>query len=338
MSYIDAERSIAAARHARLYQIERSTTTVWRYTSADRAITWGGYTWEPLAISDDGVRMTGEASADEIKITLPYSTPVVQLYRVVPPSEEVFVTIYDYDAGEADALVAWVGSISAMIAGEPGSATLACDSLSTSMRRDGLRLKYERACPHSVYDHMCGVNKALYAMPVKVTAMDGVSITVARNDGTDVTIDDVGVNQIQVTAPDPDWDGGRVEWDTETRTITAVDTGTGWITLSGSTGTLAASDTVRITKPLPAASFYDYGAAEWPVDGTTEMRGIDSSTGAASMRLIGGTYGLAVNDEITLYPGCDGTRAMCDGRFNNLLNHGGFPHMPGESIYGKRLW
>lgn len=275
MSFSDAEHSIARARHARLYAIERSGTVTWRYTSADRAIAWGGHDWLPLAISDDGVRMTGEASADELKITLPYLLPVVQRFRVTPPSVEVFVTVYDYDADEADALVAWVGSVSAMIAGEAGSATLACDSLSTSMRKEGLRLKYERACPHSVYDPMCGVIKALFGQDVKITALDAVSITVVR------------------------------------------------------TGTLDA---------LPDASYYDYGAAEWPVDGTTETRGLDSAGAGGVLQLIGGTYGLAVDDVITIYPGCDGTRAMCQDRFNNLLNHGGFPHMPGESIYGKRLW
>lgn len=275
MSFSAAEKSIAAARHARLYQIERSETVVWRYTSADRAITWDGHTWEPLAISDDGVRMTGEASADALKITLPATAPAAQLFRSTPPSVEVFVTLYDYDAGENDALVAWVGSISAVIFTQPGAAQLSCASLSASMQREGLRLKYEMACPHSVYDRMCGVIKALYAMPVTVTALDAVSVTVVR-----------------------------------------------------------ASDGAN----LPDVGYYLYGAAEWAQDGATETRGIEATSGTGTLTLLGGTDGLGASDSLTIYPGCDGTRAMCQNRFNNLLNHGGFPHMPGESIYGKRIW
>ncbi len=262
------------AQPLRLYLIERSDTTAWRYANADRAIAWDGHTWEALAISDDGIRLTGEATADEIKITAPAHIPAVQLYRVLPPSAEVFVTVYDYDAATQEAAVCWQGSISAALFPAPGVAELACDSLSASMQREGLRLKYERACPHSVYDHMCGVLKALHAMPVRITALDGISITVARADGGE----------------------------------------------------------------LPPIGSYDYGAAEWQQDGAAELRGIDSSTGVATVRLLGGTYGLAVGQLITLYPGCDGTRQMCADRFGNLLNHGGFPHMPGESIFGKRLW
>ncbi len=142
----------------RLYQFDRSAAVVWRYTSADRKITHLAQDWQPQPISDNGVRMTGEASADTLEIVVPASLPVAQLFRATPPSEEVFVTIYDYDAGEQDADVCWVGSVSAARFDGPGQAMLICDSLSTSMRREGLRLSYERSCPHSVYDGQCGVD------------------------------------------------------------------------------------------------------------------------------------------------------------------------------------
>lgn len=343
MSFDAAERSIASARHARLYLIERSASAVWRYTSADRAVNWGGHTWEPLAISDDGVRMTGEASADELKITLPAAAPAAQLFRSTPPSVEVWATLYDWDAGAGDALVAWVGSITAVVFTQPGAAELVCNSLSASMQREGLRLKYERACPHSVYDKMCGVIKALYAMPVRVTALDGVSITVARDDGADHTAAAVDAVARKVQVPDllpgiADYLGGTVAWGALARTITATDDVEGWLTLDGATTGLSVASAVHVTRALGAASQYDYGAAEWQQDGAMETRGIDAATGAATLRLIGGTDGLAVGAQLNIYPGCDGTRQMCQNRFDNLLNHGGFPHMPGESIYGKRLW
>lgn len=328
------------AQPLRLYLIERSDTTAWRYANADRAIAWDSHTWEALAISDDGIRLTGEATADEIKITAPAHIPAVQLYRVLPPSAEVFVTVYDYDAATQEAAVCWQGSISAALFPAPGVAELACDSLSASMQREGLRLKYERACPHSVYDHMCGVLKALHAMPVRITALDGVSITVARGDGAAHEVAALEATRVQILdLPDADrYLGGTVAWGGTTRTVTAVDALAGWLQLSGSTLGLAAGSSVTLTAPLPPIGSYDYGAAEWQQDGAAELRGIDSSTGVATVRLLGGTYGLAVGQLITLYPGCDGTRQMCADRFGNLLNHGGFPHMPGESIFGKRLW
>jgi hypothetical protein len=36
-------------------------------------------------------------------------------------------------------------------------------------------------------------------------------------------------------------------------------------------------------------------------------------------------------DSFTLYPGCDGTKAVCVGTFNNLANNGSFPNVPGPN-------
>ncbi len=262
--------SLNSSQPVRMYQFDRSASVIWRYTSADRAISHAGHNWLPQPISDDGIRMTGEASADAMEITLPAALPVVLLFRVTPPSEELFVTVFDYDAVTGDADVAWVGSISAAKFEGSGAAKLVCHSLSASMARDGLRLGYERSCPHSVYDGACGVNKALYALPVVVTGLTGTSLSYNAS-------------------------------------------------------------------AVPDQSIYSYGAAAWTVDGAVEMRGIEVAADSW-VQLVGGTYGLAVGDSITLYPGCDGLRSTCNNRFGNLLNHGGFPHMPGESIYGKRLW
>ena len=269
MSFDDFDTSISSGQSARLYQFDRSATVVWRYTSADRALQFDGHEWLPLPISDDGIRLTGEASADTMKVTLPGSEPVAQLFRGAPPSEEIFLTVRDYDAGAQDADVIWVGSVSSVQWPRQDTAELACDSLAASMSREGLSLSYERACPHSVYDSECRVDKDLYAVDVLVVAMDGSTLQL---------------------------------------------------------GTVASVD------------IYNGGALAWEVDESTEMRGIESAT-AGGFSLIGGTDGLAVGQAVTIYPGCDGTRVTCNSRFNNLLNQGGFAHMPGKSIYGgERLW
>ena len=43
--------------------------------------------------------------------------------------------------------------------------------------------------------------------------------------------------------------------------------------------------------------------------------------------------GLEVGDTITVYAGCNRTREVCDERFNNLLNYGGFAFIPEESPF-----
>jgi hypothetical protein len=44
--------------------------------------------------------------------------------------------------------------------------------------------------------------------------------------------------------------------------------------------------------------------------------------------------GIAVGQAVTLYPGCDHTTTTCDGKFSNLNNYGGFPHIPTKNPFG----
>lgn len=46
------------------------------------------------------------------------------------------------------------------------------------------------------------------------------------------------------------------------------------------------------------------------------------------IRLLQPFRNLDVNDDVTVYAGCDRTRATCHAKFNNHLNHGGFPDIP----------
>lgn len=52
----------------------------------------------------------------------------------------------------------------------------------------------------------------------------------------------------------------------------------------------------------------------------------DGSTG--QLTLNAPVIGLPEGNALNLYPGCDRTITTCHGKFNNSLNHGGFPYMP----------
>ena len=47
-------------------------------------------------------------------------------------------------------------------------------------------------------------------------------------------------------------------------------------------------------------------------------------------------YDIAVGDEFTAIQGCTKSRASCVGRYNNFLNYGGFPYMPGSDRVQQR--
>ena len=93
---------------------------------------------------------------------------------------------------------------------------------------------------------------------------------------------------------------------------------------------------VSVTSPalIPLADNYlSGGFFEWELtEGVLERRPIETQA-AGVMVVLGITDGLNVGDWITVYPGCDRTSSTCESKFNNLLNYGGFPHMPGKSPF-----
>lgn len=199
MSYDTRERSLATGQPVRLYDFRRGAQR-WSYCSADRAINFQAATWRAVAISDDGVRLTGEASADVLLITAPATLEVAQLFRAAPPSAEIEVTVRDYHYGEADtaasAVVVWAGSISGVGWPQADRCAISCESLGASMERPGLHMSWERTCPHTVYGPRCGVDRNLFAVEAEVQTLTGAAIS----------------SGAMAAHPDGYFSGGYVEW------------------------------------------------------------------------------------------------------------------------------
>jgi hypothetical protein len=66
--------------------------------------------------------------------------------------------------------------------------------------------------------------------------------------------------------------------------------------------------------------------------GIVERRGIKSHVGDTVI-LLGSTFGLLPGQSLNFFPGCRRTRQVCNDKFNNILNFGGFPDTPGKSPF-----
>ncbi|MCA0240161.1 MAG: phage BR0599 family protein [Proteobacteria bacterium] len=180
MSYETREISIHAGKPVRLYEFERGALR-WSYCTAVRDLSYLARTWRALPIRDDGVRLTGEPSADALRITAPADIEVAAMFRAAPPSAEIGVVVRDYHAGEADvaesARAVWVGSISGVRWPQQDRCEIACESMHASMERTGLRLTWERNCPYTIYDQNCRVPGATHEVLATVQSLDGAAIS-----------------------------------------------------------------------------------------------------------------------------------------------------------------
>lgn len=197
MSFDTAERSLAEGAPLRLYQFSRGTLA-WHYASGDRDVTHHARVFETVrgGITDDGIRQTGQSQPDQLVITAPADLEVAQLYRGAPPSSEVALTVFARHAGVNDYLVAWSGGVRSVRWPRLDRCAITCAPLSTRMDMVGLRLAWERGCPHALYSAACGVSAALWRVESTVQSMDGAAIS----------------NGTFAAYPEGYFSGGYLEW------------------------------------------------------------------------------------------------------------------------------
>lgn len=177
MSFSAYESSTEDGRPITLYRFTLGAT-VWRYTSHDKdVLLLDGTLWKSVAISDEGIKQSGEAASDAMNITAPISIGPVQAHLSTPPSQAIQVVILRKHEGSDDVTAAWAGEIMQVNTATPGQTRITCETTAVSMRREGLRLAWQRTCPYALYDAVtCKVNKAAFGHEFTVFGRDGFSI------------------------------------------------------------------------------------------------------------------------------------------------------------------
>lgn len=176
MSFDSQETGIATGKPVRLYLFERGVRK-WAYCTADRDIEYSSVTYQGVAVMDDGLRQSGESSADMLTISMPASLSFLDQYRLQPPTDEIFITVRDLHWPDLYGRVRWSGSVQAVKRTSDAEAEVVCRSWLAMMDETGLRQVYGRSCPHTLYDHRCRVSRAAFAVPATVTAVAGRSVT-----------------------------------------------------------------------------------------------------------------------------------------------------------------
>lgn len=201
MAFNDIEISNDQGRPIFLYAFSLGTA-VFRYTSSDEDVIQGGYRWAATAISDDGVKITGEATTDGLTITAPSTIAPVVMFRTTPPSQRIGVSIFHYHEGDSTAVLGYFGEVLQVGQPSPGQATITCDTISASMERDGLRLAWQRTCPYALYDpRTCRADKDSKAMALTVYEVTNNAVQFGGADGL----------------ANGYLDGGFIEWEHPTR-------------------------------------------------------------------------------------------------------------------------
>lgn len=173
-SYDDFERSDFQGRDLRLYSFQREDK-MYYYNTGDRDINYASISWLSTPIMDDGIKQKGEQVLDTLTITVPLYNPIALAFRGTAPSSPIKVMIRQLQYGHTEAPLIWTGFVSSVKFKDGISSEILCNSEVAYLNRNGLRLTYQRSCPHQLYDQECGLNPDQWVESAYVRTLTGNS-------------------------------------------------------------------------------------------------------------------------------------------------------------------
>jgi uncharacterized phage protein (TIGR02218 family) len=162
-----------------LFEFTRGTHT-YRYVAADRDVTFDGNLYTATPIAHQGATQSGDTSQDSFEVELTAAHRIAQLYVGSAPSVAIKLTVRRWHYGDPDAVITWIGTVLECKQKDDATATLICQSLAATFGRNGLRLGWQRGCPHALYDQSCLVDRTAFGVAMTLTAVDGASVQAAE--------------------------------------------------------------------------------------------------------------------------------------------------------------
>lgn len=149
--------------------------TITTLTSSDTAVVYNLETYTPAPLGRSGIELKNELSKANIEVKFALDNAVARGWMNAVTEEKVSLTLFSQN--ESTTSVIWKGRMAAI---RPGLAdiTFVFESIFTSLRRPGLRARYQIGCRHALYQRGCNLDKAAHAVAATVTAATGLVLTV----------------------------------------------------------------------------------------------------------------------------------------------------------------
>lgn len=141
-------------------------SNVWTLTSADADEIYNGETYVSTAIGRTEAESKNELSRANIEVSFDIDNQVARRWLKSIIDEVVTLAVFSKDGGDVN--IIWKGRLSA-VKPNLSEIVLVFESVFTSLRRHGLRARYQRNCPHVLYGRGCKLDKEDFAVSGLVT-------------------------------------------------------------------------------------------------------------------------------------------------------------------------
>jgi uncharacterized phage protein (TIGR02218 family) len=185
MSYSDFEYSEQDARPVFRFLFVQGDAE-YRYTTEARFVADSNGTFSPAPIVASEISQTNEMAKDDLKLEFPRDNEFAQLFLGGVPETVTTVTVFRGHDGDTDEEFQfyWKGRVAGSSA-TGDVVSIECENIFTSMRRPGLRARYQKTCRHPLYQTGCGVSKDLFAVAATAISAVGFSVTITGWEDSD---------------------------------------------------------------------------------------------------------------------------------------------------------
>ena len=179
MGYTTYETSIQDGAPFELFEF-RQGSTFYRFTSAAQDIEKGSDVYVAEYLRRDEVKQVDDIAKGGLKLTFPRTNSFAFSFLTSAPDVVTTITIWraHYTDPTLECLAYWKGRVLKASATD-SEVTLDCESVFSSLKRVGLRARYELSCRHSLYDVGCTLSMSSFMLVAYVSGVDGSDLTVA---------------------------------------------------------------------------------------------------------------------------------------------------------------
>lgn len=144
-------------------------------TSGKNDVVYSAETYVATPIGRSGIELKNELSKANIDVKLPLKHS--QSIEWMRASSEFRIGLTIFQQTDLDTNVIWKGRMAAV---KPGVSDVIFqfESIHTSMKRPGLRARYQRPCRHALYQRGCRLDKDDFGVTYSATAVAGNVVTV----------------------------------------------------------------------------------------------------------------------------------------------------------------
>lgn len=177
MTYSTIEASLELGAPVELYEFRQGFDT--RYMTTGLAdVLYAGNTYVPTAMRRGSIKQTTDMLKDSLSITFPRANSFVREFIGYAPDLVTSLTILRGHVGDGDYQVYWKGRVVGSESSE-NEVSLECESVFTSLRRPGLRARFEYGCRHTLYQGGCRLLKDTYAVTGTLVGVTGGIVEVS---------------------------------------------------------------------------------------------------------------------------------------------------------------